>query len=1007
MTNKNTHEADFLEALNSLNAKQRQAVETIEGPVLVVAGPGTGKTQILALRLANILYRTDLQPENVLALTFTESGAKAMRERLRRYLGPLAYRVPIFTFHGFASRLITEYPESFPRIIGGRPATDIEKVDLIETILEDTAFSVLRPLGNQTHYVPTLLKMISELKQSYISPTALSVIIAKQEADFSKVEKFHKGGAHKGKVRGEYSTLERELAKNRELHSVYLRYEAGLRSLRWYDFDDMLNEAIEALTGDIDLLRNLQETYQYILADEHQDVNGAQNKILELLCNFHDQPNIFVVGDEKQAIYRFQGASLENFLYFTTVFPDTVQISLTDNYRSGQKILDLAQALITVPDETMMRLRTPLLAKTTDPGEISWRHFSHQAVEDDWIVDAIKKKIDAGTAPSEIAVILRTNQEVENFSVRLRQAGFPVEASAEGDILQHPILQTSEGLLQAVLTEADESALVCVVQGAYWGLSTADIVKLLSARSYETSLALLLTSEARIKDLGLSEPEKALNIMKVITEARARAVYEPPQRVVQYLLEASGLLTHVMANDPIAGARVVRRIYDEIEAMVSRDGVSTLGAVRKLLATRRTYNLPMVAPYIVTSRTALKIMTAHKAKGLEFAVVFVPHLQDARWSGKAQRQAFKVPLDKYTADFAVDPIDDERRLLYVAFTRAKKELHLSASAQSIQGKDTTTFRLITELCDQKQLIPTDVSEFENEFSPVASLVSVKQTDQSATRALLQTLLLERGLSASSFNNLLANPWDFLFDNLLRVPTTKPLHLQFGTALHQVLDKTTKQHTTTGVWPENTDLLKWLKTELHRLPITTSEYTQLHEKGSVMLVRYLEHLKQTAATVTREELKLQAKLELTLPEIPEILLTGKMDRVDFATDGQALRVLDYKTGKPKTRGEILGETKNSDGNYLRQVQFYVLLLSRQEDERLHTDETVISFVEPLKNGSIREESFKITALEIDQLKTTIKQVVQEFWSGDFLNNEELAGASKHAVLAEQWLRRNCP
>ncbi len=992
----NILEQAFSEALSALNKEQRRAVDTIEGPVMVIAGPGTGKTQILTLRIANILIKTDLQPENILALTFTDSGVKAMRERLRKYIGATAYRVPIYTFHGFAQHLINHYPDAFPKVIGGRAITDVEKVEILDGILKEPSLKLLRPLGNQTYYVPHLLAIISHMKQEYVSADNLSFIIAKQEEELVGIEKIHQKGAHKGKVRGEYSKMEKVIEKNKELQYVYRYYEATLASAHLYDFDDMIAEAVRALVDDENLLRELQETYQYILADEHQDVNGAQNKILEQLCNFHPSPNIFVVGDEKQAIYRFQGASLSNFLYFTDVFPTTKTIALTSNYRSGQLILDVAQELITCDDESLMKLRVPLKAELVKDAKIEERKFSHQVVEDDWLTMAVVEQVNKGVPPQEIAVIVRSNKEVESITALLRKAGLSVVASADGDILDHPITKVVESLLNAVLTDTDESSLLAVIHGAYWGIETADIIKLASTRSYQESLSSLIVNKDRLVAIGISEVEKILRIGEVLATARLREVHEPPHRVLEYLLTASGLIEHLLTHDPYEGVRVVRRLYDELEAMVVRDGVATLKGVSTILATRRLYGLPLSAPYLATATEAVQVMTAHKSKGLEFSVVFVPHVQDNNWGGKNRATMFKLPLTSFVSkDEEIDPIDDEKRLLYVAMTRAKKELYISNSKQSIAGKELMDSRLMTEAVTAK-LVQADVRKFETSFSPVRALKEkpISQVDI----AMIRKLILERGLSATSLNNLIKNPWDFFYRNILRVPEVQPLHMQFGTVIHNVLEKSTALHTKEKTWPTMSQVKVWLEGQLHQLPIHTEEYTRLHEKGLTVLVVYLEHLKNQVVHDTVEELKVRVQLPLDLPDLPEVMLTGKLDRLDLNADGQAVRVVDYKTGKPKTRGSIEGTNASSDGSYKRQLTFYALLLDLYDDERYCTHSGTLSFVEPNTKGQITEELFMITDEEIEALKVEIKEHLSLVLSGEFLQNRLLAEESEYKDLA---------
>ena len=591
---------------------------------MVVAGPGTGKTQILTLRIANILIQTDTAPESILALTFTESGAKAMRERLRRYIGATAYQVPIYTFHGFAEQLISRYPDSYHRVIGGRPANELEKITLLENILDNPAIKLLRPMGNPQYYVPHILRIVGQLKQEYVTPDTFAEIIAQQEVELQGIEKMHEKGAHTGKVRGEYSKKEKSIEKNRELLFVYRQYEALLSEQNLYDFDDMIVETVKALTAEEDMLRDLQEQYQYILADEHQDVNGSQNKILELLAAFHDSPNIFAVGDEKQAVYRFQGASLENFLYFTEQFPGTTVISLTSNYRSGQPILDAAHSLVEVAEPGPLKdLRVPLTAQAVAGASVTQRTFVHQAVEDTWLSNQIQLQVTAGTELKEIAVIVRTNKEVETVSALLRKAGFPVTASADGDILQHPITQAVQSLINAVITEKNEQALFAVLHGAYWGISVSDLVKVLSARSYDVSLWSILTDVKVLESLQVDDIPSLQKVVMVIEAAREKEVHEAPHRVLEFVLQQSGLLRHVMKHDPFEGTRVLRRLYDEIEELVIRDGVGTLRAVSQTFATLQAYRLRLNAPFIETNDQAIQVMTAHKSKGLEFSTVFI------------------------------------------------------------------------------------------------------------------------------------------------------------------------------------------------------------------------------------------------------------------------------------------------------------------------------------------------------------------------------------------------
>lgn len=972
----------FEAAYKKLNAEQKEAVDTTEGPVMVVAGPGTGKTQILTLRIANILRTTDTRPEQTLALTFTESGARAMRERLRSYIGSEAYRVPIYTFHGFSDTLIRAYPDAYERVIGGRPATDIEKVEIVEDILSDSTFKYIRPLGNPAFYVPHILRAIGVMKQEYMTPHDLSALISKEEGVLSAMVRFHEKGAHKGKVRSEYQKKERSIEKLRELLAVYQQYQALLSEKRLYDFDDMIVETIDALSKNEDMLRDLQETYQYILADEHQDVNGSQNKILELLSSYHAAPNIFVVGDEKQAIYRFQGASLENFLYFEDVYPDTKTIALTESYRSGQRILDASHSLIHVDEGPASELRVPLHAHTEIDAHITLRAFTHEAVENEWLVHTVQEVIEAGTEPNEIAVIVRTNREVEALAAALRATGVPANASADGDILEHTITHRVRALIDAVAKPESEDALFRVLHGSYWSVSPADLACALAARSTKFPLQKLLADAESLTDAGIADPEALMQVGEVLAHAREKEATDAPHRVLQYVLSESGFLDAVMKQDPHEGARVLRRLYDEIEELVRQGMVRTLAEVSAMFDRRREHTLPLNAPYIRLGEQAVTVLTAHKSKGLEFEHVFMPHLTDSVWGNKRSPQYFDIPLTRHLDASALDRLDDERRLFYVGMTRAKQALHFSYAETNSEGREFVPSRFLADI-DEACVEAISTKAVEKAFDPLDSLAE-NAAPAALEKDFLRTMLLERGLSPTALNNYLQSPWDYLYRNVFHIPEPQSASMLYGTALHKVLERYTAERSRTGLAPTDADVKRFLDDALGRLPLTVSEYTRFHERGLTALIAYVAHMTPALPLQTKEEFRLRVALPTGADDLPEVPLTGMIDRIDLDEGGNALRVVDYKSGAPKTRGVIEGKTKDSNGNYKRQLVFYALLLSLYDDERYRCREALISFVEPDTKGAIREESFTITDEEIDELKAEIIRVSLEIAHGSFLN-----------------------
>lgn len=999
------HDITFAKAYERLNAEQKKAVDTIEGPVMVIAGPGTGKTQILTLRIANILQCTDTQPESILALTFTESGARAMRERLASYIGASAYRVAIHTFHEFAGMLMRRYPDAYDRAVGARPISDLEKITLIESILTTPTITLLRPRGNPQFYIPSIIHALSLMKREYITPDSFAEILVKQQAILDATPQFHEKGAHAGKVRSEYAEREKGVQKNSELLFVYRTYEALLAEGRFVDYDDMIFETVRALEQKEDMLLSLQEQYQYILADEHQDVNGSQNRILELLASFHERPNIFVVGDEKQSIYRFQGASLENFLYFEEKFPHTTTIALTQNYRSAQGILDLSHELITDPSHPASALRVPLTSVSEKTARIEYRVFSHEAVEQACFAQLIQTYITEGVPEDEIAVIVRTNREVEEISSYLRKQGLTVSSSADGDILTHPITAHIRTLIRALTHPEDERPLFDILHSGYSGVSLSDVARITRHRSFSVSLMEIMSHEEILSVIGVEDKNKVMHIAEVLATARVRTSTDAPQCVLEYLLKESGLFEVVISRNPLEGARVIRRLYDEVESLVRLGKATTIRDIEEMFSSCVTHGIALNAPYIHTGQRAVQVMTAHKAKGLEFLHVFIPHLIDSKWGGKTHPEYFKIPITQHISADAIDPLDDERKLLYVACTRAKVGLHLSNAHMNTEGRALLPTRLLEGIGGGCITYPEDVSTYEDTFCPT-DVIAHNPTSFSLDVDFLRNIIMTQGLSATSFNNYLRSPWDYLYRNVFHIPEIQPESARFGTIVHGVLERVFQyRRQEQGAIPTPTHIKNFLEHELERLPITHDEYVRHHAQALETVLTYLAYMeKQILPHDTKEEYKLQVILPTGNDTVPTLPLTGMFDRLDFDAEGMLTRVVDYKTGKPRTRGYIEGTTKDSHGDYKRQLTFYALLLSLHDDERFACRNGLLSFVEADEKGKIHEELYTITDEEIISLKDEIIRVALEIAHGTFLNVPCDPHVSSYCHLVSEYSER---
>ena len=465
---------DFKSLYDSLNLEQQKAVDTIEGPVMVIAGPGTGKTQILAVRILNILKQTDAKPQEILCLTYTDAGSTAMLERLSRFMGADSYKVNIHTFHGLCNTIIKENPELFSK--GNlRVMDDLDKLELLESLIRTIPpGSPLQNFQEQPYYLRKSLEKVFNLMQSEnLDVTFFENGIDKLSNEEAFKEAFPgfiyqraQGTNVKGDLkRKDYEKHVKEWQKLREAAALFPRYQEMKKEAGLYEFSDMLQWVLNAFKTNPDLLITYQEKFQYVLVDEYQDTSGIQNELLYQLISFwEDNPNCFVVGDDDQSIYAFQGARVSNMMDFARKYePNITKIVLTQNYRSTQVVLDGAKTLI---ENNRKRLVNsfPELSKDLAASGAN-RHYAatpinynayknrfHEALAISGQITALK---DAGCPPDEIAVIYPKHRIVEELADIMLQKEIPFTLARSVDILQEPLIIQLQNWLQYLAWELE------------------------------------------------------------------------------------------------------------------------------------------------------------------------------------------------------------------------------------------------------------------------------------------------------------------------------------------------------------------------------------------------------------------------------------------------------------------------------------------------------------------------------------------------------------------------
>ena len=969
---------------NKLNIQQREAVDAIEGPVMVIAGPGTGKTQILTLRIANILRKTDATPDSVLALTFTESGVFSMRKRLVEIIGSAGYRVGIFTFHGFCNEVIRRFPDSFPKIIGANHLNDIEKISILKDIIEKSDLKKLKPFGDNFFYLNSIRGKISELKRENVAPEELLKNVKNQKKEFEKTDDlYHEKGAHKGKMKGKYATLQKKIEKNEELALIYQLYEEQLKERRLYDYEDMIIETIKALESDADLLLSLQEEYQYVLADEHQDANNSQNRLLELLASYHENPNLFIVGDEKQAIFRFQGASLENFLYFKNLYKNAISVNLIQNYRSYQHILDSAHSLINGSTEPSKK-GSPFLKGKKDvesegESKIGLRAFTKQGYEYLFLAKDIKEKIERGVAPEEIAVLYRNNKDVDAIMQIFEKNSIPFVVESDQNILLDNDMVKLISLLRAVNDLGNDEMILPVLHADFLDLDGLDIYKL-SAYSKKTKINIydILKSEDNIKDAGVEEYKKLHKLYSLMNAWKSFSKNRSLTELLEIVVEESGFLNHILSGN------------EATEKIAKLSGF--FDTARKLVENHREYKLPDFIEHIdlleehnilvkKDSKSIIpkkvRLMTAHKSKGLEFDWVYIVGAYDKHWGNKRMIEHFKVPV-KALENEDDGNNDDDRRLFYVALTRARLGVSISYSKEGENGEPQLPSQFIEEI-DTKYIKEFDVDSFESSIKQEEFLAPKKNIKISVKdKEFLNELFKEQGLSVTALNNYLECPWNYFYSSLLRIPKASNKHMMFGNAVHYTL-KDLFDKLEGGELIGKDKLLVLFEDYLGSQPFSESEYKETFEKGKEAISGYYDTYKESWKNSGIEKILNEFKVSVLFEDIK---LRGNLDKIEVLDGNGSVNVVDYKTGKPKSRNIIEGNTKTSNGNYKRQLVFYKLLLDLYDDRKFDMVSGEIDFVQPDDKGRYHKEKFVITAEDLKELKETIKNTAKEITSLDF-------------------------
>ncbi len=1055
---------NFTTTYNKLNPEQKKAVDTTDGPVMVMAGPGTGKTQVLATRVAKILLETDQNPQNILALTFTDAAAQNMRERIVSLIGTQGYYVNIMTFHGFASEVISNYPEKFPIEKGSEPLSSFERFEIFEDLILNSNLKEIKPLGSPLHYLEEVIKRISELKREYIDPEKFEEILHSEKLELEQaVEEYWKvqtktaESGKKAKTRLSAALLKqiKDLAKQKELFTIYTKYSAELKKRKRYDFDDMISFVVQAFESDDELLLDYQERFQYILVDEYQDTNASQNKIVELLGSFWEEnPNIFVVGDPHQSIFRFQGASTENMLEFVSRYPGTTVITLKTGYRCYQEIYDAAHELIShnildfkvdsSADKNQLNdaLTQKLNAAKGSDTFITTYQADSETLELLFLVEEIKKLQKQSVQLEEIAVLYRNNKEAKMLQEVLEKWELPYELSIGGNVLDDLLvmqLLTFLQVMQDLTLGKDTELLFEVMQYSWLGLDRIVVYKLarIAGKSYKTVGEILeLKYEQITENYGLSETE--FNTVVAFKQKLLSWYNDNKNRLFHewfsLLLskdnskltksgevrkpDGFGFMEFVLGQQVKANhLYAINSLYTVVKQFVNVDRKFGLDEFLQRVAVMREHNLKIRIEDFKLTKNRIALSTTHSSKGKEWQYVFVLGCVDKKWGNSRSRELLPLPQSILTnVDVGKkEKNEDDRRLFYVAITRASKKAYLSWSKTRADGKDLLNSMFITELGEKVQSVSEEQSEklllgSEKLLEKLLSTASVTKnmyTDQE--KEFFAKLVTELKLSVTALNNYLKDPHEFMVNSLLRVPRAKNSAASFGTAVHFALEQFYGVLQRTGTFLSKQKVLADFESALKKEFLSVNDFADRLEHGKKVLDFYYDSvLGSLGGELPKAPLFVEksfgGKLNkvVLFDEEQEIYLSGRIDRIDLLSSEQkTVRVVDYKTGSPKSENIIIGNSNTSEyserelhlpetirGRLQRQMVFYKLLAELDKTFQYSVAQVEFDFVEP--DGTHKDKHsvrrFEVTDQAVADLKKLVIAVMREIRELKFLEEK---------------------
>jgi DNA helicase-2/ATP-dependent DNA helicase PcrA len=1032
-----TNRTKLLETFNTeylkLNANQRLAVNTIEGPVMVIAGPGTGKTQILASRIGKILLETDTLPENILCLTYTDAGVVAMRKRLLQFIGPDAYKVNIYTFHAFCNDVIQDNLSMFEKN-SLDAISELERIELFKKLIDTLPKNhpLKRYRGDVYYEVSNLQGLFSNMKKEGWTPDFLNQHIDEHLKELPNDEAFiyktsRAGKYKKGDFKPDYYEELEKMEKLRAAVNEFDRFQQMMKDANRYDFDDMIIWVIKAFENNTHLLANYQERFQYILVDEYQDTSGSQNNLVQLLISYWENPNVFVVGDDDQSIFRFQGANVENMLTFATQYNDDIlKVVLTNNYRSTQPILDASKALIDRNNDRLIN-KIEGLTKTLISSNDKIQHLNHLPIVIEYesqrhemiaVVKNTQKLLAEGVEPGKIGIIYKENKYGEVITQYFNLLNIPVYSKRHMNALELPLARKIISILKYLAAEhfipySGDQMLFEILHFDWFKIPPIEISKItmeVADRRFgdrKTSIRALMQDKINSPQVDLFNKnisDELASASKIIESLISSVSNVTLQFLFEQIIREAGVISTIMqSKDKHWQLQVLTALFDFIKEETHRKPLMRLQDLVTLIELMEQESLPIPLVQVSGSDKGVNLMTAHGSKGLEFKYVFIVGANADLWEKKrANNRGYKIPPNVFSTISNAKDNEELRRLFYVAITRAEQHLFISYSKFKTDGKEIEPSMFIAEIQETFKLPVEKISLDEETISIFAALNFAEGQAPEIAKLeddIITPLLDKFVMNVTALNGFLKCPLSFYYNNFIRIPSAKNESTEFGSAVHFALEQLFKRmvDNPTKEFPSKDSFNNAFEWYMHRNreSFSQEQFNRRMEYGIEVLSKYYDTHIQSFNKVVVIEHSIKG---VTVGNVP---IKGKLDKIEF--DGKNVNVVDYKSGNPENGLKKLDAPNDKEpngGDYWRQAVFYKILVDNKSGKDWTAVSSEFDFIEPDTKKIYKKKKLVISPEDI----TTVTQQITTTWE-KIQNKEFYIGCGKPACTWCNFVKTN--